>query len=219
MKAPVARRLAAGATGRARRPTDPAPTTLTVFAAASLTEAFQELGRTLEARAPGLAVQFSFAGSQQLALQLEQGAPADVFASADQRWMEYAEEKGLVDGRAHGVRAEPAGGDRAAHQPGAHRAAAGPRPAGHQAGDRRRGGAGGQVHPGGAAEAGRAPGFPPEYDRRVLANVVSQEENVKRVVGKVQLGEADAGVVYRSDVTPAVSRYVRESSRSPTRPT
>jgi molybdate transport system substrate-binding protein len=54
-----------------------------------------------------------------------------------------------------------------------------------------------------------APGFPPEYDRRVLANVVSQEENVKAVVAKVQLGEADAGLVYRSDVTPAVSRFVR----------
>ena len=44
----------------------------------------------------------------------------------------------------------------------------------------------------------------------MLANVVSQEENVKSVVSKVQLGEADAGVVYRSDVTPAVARYVSE---------
>jgi len=51
-----------------------APSTLTVYAAASLTDAFQELGRTLEAAHPGLAVQFNFAGSQQLALQLEQGA-------------------------------------------------------------------------------------------------------------------------------------------------
>jgi molybdate transport system substrate-binding protein len=54
-----------------------------------------------------------------------------------------------------------------------------------------------------------AQGYPVEYDRRVLANVVSQEENVKSVVAKVQLGEADAGIVYRSDVTPAVARYVR----------
>ena len=68
----------------------------------------------------------------------------------------------------------------------------------------------GQVQPGGAAEARRgAPGFPHDYDRRVLANVVSQEENVKSVVAKVQLGEADAGIVYRSDVTPSVARYVR----------
>ena len=53
-------------------------------------------------------------------------------------------------------------------------------------------------------------GFPRDYDRRVLANVVSQEENVKSVVSKVQLGEADAGFVYRSDVTPAVARYVSQ---------
>ncbi len=54
-----------------------------------------------------------------------------------------------------------------------------------------------------------APGFPASYDTRVVANVVSQEDNVKAVVSKVQLGEADAGIVYRSDVTPAVSKYVR----------
>ena len=67
----------------ASRPVEPEPTTLNVFAAASLTESFRDLGRTLEQRQPGLSVQFNFAGSQQLALQMEQGAPADVFASAD----------------------------------------------------------------------------------------------------------------------------------------
>jgi molybdate transport system substrate-binding protein len=55
-----------------------------------------------------------------------------------------------------------------------------------------------------------SPSFPPDYDRRVVANVVSQEENVKGVVSKVQLGEADAGIVYRSDVTSAVTRYITE---------
>jgi molybdate transport system substrate-binding protein len=54
-----------------------------------------------------------------------------------------------------------------------------------------------------------AEGFDPDYARRVLANVVSEEENVKGVVGKVQLGEADAGIVYRSDVTPSLARFVR----------
>ena len=82
------------------RPAEPAPSAITVFAAASLTEAFGEIGRTLERRHPGMTVQFNFAGSQQLALQMEQGAPADVFASADQRWMDYATDKGLIEGEA-----------------------------------------------------------------------------------------------------------------------
>ena len=59
------------------------------------------------------------------------------------------------------------------------------------------------------ANLSRAPGFDPEFGRRVLANVVSHEENVRAVLGKVQLGEADAGFVYRSDVTPALERVVR----------
>jgi len=53
------------------------------------------------------------------------------------------------------------------------------------------------------------PGFPPDYVRSVLTNVVSNEESVKGVVSKVQLGEADAGIVYRSDVTDPVARVVK----------
>lgn len=191
------------------RPTDPAPSTLTVYAAASLTDAFKELGRTLEGSHPGLTVQFNFAGSQQLALQIEQGAPADVFASADQRWMDYAKEKGLVDGDAAIFarnrlavivpRTNPARIGRL--QDLARRGtkvvmAAEAVPAGKYSGEA-------------LQKLAAAPGFPQGYDRRVLANVVSQEENVKSVVAKVQLGEADAGLVYRSDVTLAVSRFVR----------
>jgi molybdate transport system substrate-binding protein len=48
-----------------------------------------------------------------------------------------------------------------------------------------------------------------DYGASVLRNVVSQEENVKSIVAKVQLGEADAGIVYRSDVTSAVGRHVK----------
>jgi molybdate transport system substrate-binding protein len=190
-------------------PTDFAPSTLTVYAAASLSDAFRELGRTLEASHPGLTVQFNFAGSQQLALQLEQGAPADVFASADQRWMSYAAEKGLVEGDAVVFarnrmvvivpRTNPAriGSLRDLARRGTKVVVAAEAvPAGKYSREALQNLAG-------------APGFPPEYDRRVLANVVSQEENVKAVVAKVQLGEADAGLVYRSDVSPAVARYVR----------
>jgi molybdate transport system substrate-binding protein len=198
-----------GLPGMLVRPADPAPSTLTVYAAASLTDAFKELGKTLEASHPGLTVQFNFAGSQQLALQIEQGAPADVFASADQRWMDYVKEKGLVDGestifaRNRLVAIVPR---------------TNPARIGKLQDLARRGTK--MVMAAEAVPAGKysremlqnlvgALGFPQEYDRRVLANVVSQEENVKAVVAKVQLGEADAGVVYRSDVTPAVSRFVR----------
>jgi molybdate transport system substrate-binding protein len=191
------------------RPAAPAPSQLTVYAAASLTDAFRELGRTLEASHPGLTVQFNFAGSQQLALQIEQGAPADVFASADQRWMSHATEKGLVAGQARVF----ARNRLVAIVPRTNPARIGGLPDLARRGTK-------IVLAAEAVPAGKysrealenlsaAPGFPPGYDRRVLANVVSQEENVKAVVAKVQLGEADAGLVYRSDVTPSVSRYVR----------
>ena len=69
--------------------------TLTVFAAASLTGVFTDLGHRLEKANSGLHVQFNFAGSSALATQLTQGAPADVFASADQAQMDVATKAGL----------------------------------------------------------------------------------------------------------------------------
>jgi len=194
----------------ARPLAEPAPGTVTVFAAASLTESFRELGRVFEQQHPGTTVQFSFAGSQQLALQMEQGAPADVFASADQHWMDYVKDKGLVEGetpvfvRNRLVVIVPK---------------TNPARIGRLEDLVRRGTkvvlAAEQVPVGkysreALKKLADSPSFPPDYDRRVLGNVVSQEENVKSVVSKVQLGEADAGIVYRSDVTPAVSRYVSE---------
>ena len=178
---------------------------LTVFAAASLTDAFRELGPMLPGGKP---VQFNFAGSQQLAVQIEQGARADVFASADQRWMEYVQEKKLTDGEprlfAHNrlVVIVPE------VESGTHPPAAGSGEARHQARGRRRGGAGRQVLARGDRESLRARRLSRGYAESVLGNVVSQEENVKAVVAKVQLGEADAGFVYRSDVSAPVARYV-----------
>jgi molybdate transport system substrate-binding protein len=202
--------LALGLPAVGAPPADPPPSTLTVFAAASLTESFGDLGRIFEQRHPGITVQFSFAGSQQLALQLEQGAPADVFASADQRWMDYVREKKLVEGETPVFvrnrlvlivpRTNPARinklqdiGRRGTKVVMAAEAV----PVGKYSREALR-------------KLAAADGFPPEYDKRVLANVVSQEENVKSVVSKVQLGEADAGFVYASDVTPAAARYVTQ---------
>lgn len=191
-------------------PVVPAPSaTLNVYAAASLTEAFQELGLSLQQSHPGLTVRFNFAGSQQLALQIEQGAPADVFASADQRWMSSVVEKGQVDG-------EPAVFARnrlVAIVPRTNPARIG------RLEDLARRGTKivlaaeavpvGKYSREALGKLAGAEGYPEDYDHRVLANVVSQEENVKSVVAKVQLGEADAGIVYRSDVTPSVARYVK----------
>ncbi|HEX3236003.1 MAG TPA: molybdate ABC transporter substrate-binding protein [Gemmatimonadales bacterium] len=190
-------------------PATGAPAALTVYAAASLTEPFRELGRSLEQRHPGITVQFNFAGSQQLAAQLEQGAPADLFASADQRWMDYVKDKGLTEGETSVFtrnrlvvivpRTNPAriGSLQDLARRGTKLVlAAEAVPAGRYSREA-------------LQKLAAAPGFPPGYDRGVLANVVSQEENVKSVVAKVQLGEADGGMVYRSDVTRAVSRYVR----------
>jgi len=184
-------------------------TTLTVFAAASLSEPFGELGRMLESARPGLKVRFNFAGSQQLASQIEQGAAADLFASADERWMHYLADRGRLEGEprvfAHNglvvivPRANPGRisslVDLARH--GIKVVLGAPAvPAGaySRAALRR---------------LGAEPGYPSGYAARVMANVVSEEENVKSVVAKVQIAEADAGMVYRSDVNASVARYLK----------
>jgi molybdate transport system substrate-binding protein len=186
-----------------------APSVVTIFAAASLTDAFEDLGALFQHRHPGTTVRFNFAGSQQLAAQLEHGASADVFASADQRWMAQVQRLGLAEGEpvifAHNrlvvvLPAEnPARIERLEDlaRPGLKLVlAADAVPAGRYSREVLRN------------LSGRS-GFEPDYGRRVLANVVSEEENVKGVVSKVQLDEADAGVVYRSDVTPGLAAKLR----------
>ncbi len=68
---------------------------LTVFAAASLTDVFKALGQQWQART-GQTIRFSFAASSTLARQVEQGAPADLFASADETWMDYLQKRHLI---------------------------------------------------------------------------------------------------------------------------
>lgn len=183
--------------------------TLTVFAAASLTDAFRELARSFESAHPGVRVRFNYAGSQTLAAQLAQGAPADVFASADERWMQDAVARGLVAGEPRAFARNRLVVIVPRTNPGR---------IGSLRDLARRGlkvVLGADAVPVGrysrvvlrrlAAE----PGYGATWADAVLANVVSEEESVKSVVGKVQLGEADAGIVYASDVTPAVARFIR----------
>ncbi|MEV0666607.1 molybdate ABC transporter substrate-binding protein [Actinomadura luteofluorescens] len=166
-------------------------TTLTVFAAASLTEAFTALGRTFEAAHPGVKVRFQFGGSSTLAQQITQGAPADVFAAASPATMKTVTDAGDASGRPQVftrnrlVIAVPKG------DPG--KVA--------KVGDLGRPGlkvvlCAVQVPCGAAAETALAAA-------EVEVEPVSREKDVKAVLTKVGLGEADAGLVYRTDVKAA----------------
>ncbi len=179
---------------------------LTVFAAASLTEPFTEIGKRLEAAHTGLKIIYNFGGSPTLRTQIEQGARADVFVSADMAQMELAKKNGMVQGETPVFvknrlvvivpRSNPGRLTtfRDLAKPGLKLTLAAPKvPVGNYSRQ-----ALSKAH----AEYGT------EFVERVLRNLVSEEENVKQVVTKGQLGEADAGVVYVSDVTPKVSKEV-----------
>jgi molybdate transport system substrate-binding protein len=179
----------------------------TVFAAASLSDVFQEAARQVTKRS-GFEYRFHFAGSQQLAAQLEEGAPADLFASADDRWMGYASEHNLIDGSAKSFARNRLVVITPVSNPGRV----------DKLEDLARSGVKVLI----ATEAVPAGRYArqvlarlsngSDYGRRVLANVVSQEDNVKSIVTKVQIGEADAGFVYVTDVSSAMRGRVRAIS-------
>lgn len=181
---------------------------ITVFAAASLTEAFAAIGARFTQR-EHVTVVFNFAGSQQLAQQLNSGAPGDVFAAANQRQLDVA----IAGGRVGAGTDKPFANNQLVIVTPVDN------PAGlHHLRDLARPGvklvlADAAVPAGQYAltlldNARAAPGFGPAFADAVLANVVSYEESVRAVLAKVLLGEADAGIVYRSDVTGAVHQDV-----------
>ncbi|MBE0010915.1 molybdate ABC transporter substrate-binding protein [Arthrobacter sp. AET 35A] len=164
---------------------------LTVFAAASLQSTFTELGEQYEATHPGTTVTFSFAGSSDLATQLMAGAPADVFASADTLTMDRVAAEELIDGQpvpfatntlTIGVpQGNPAGitSFEDLSDPGTRVVLCAP-----------------QVPCGAAAAtAQEAAG--------ITVNAVSEEASVTDTLGKIRSGEADAGLVYVTDVLAA----------------
>lgn len=175
--------------------------TLNVFAASSLTDAFGEIGAQFTADNPGVALVFNFGGSNQLATQIGEGAPADVFAPANGAQMDAAIATGRVAGGAPQTFARNrlvvvTPSDNPARlttlqdlaTPGVKLVLAAPEvPAGQYALD---------FLDKAAADGSLGAG----YQDAVLANVVSYEENVRSVLTKVALGEADAGIVYASDV-------------------
>ena len=187
------------------------PQPLRVFAASSLTEAFQEMASAFENAYPDTEVVLVFAGSQVLRLQLEQGAQADIFSSADPRHMEALVQEGIVSG--HRVLAEnelvvivppgnPAGIESFAELANAERVVIGTSnvPVGVYAREALRR----------AETAGGLAGF----EAAVMGRVVSEESNVRLVRAKVELGEADAAIVYRTDAVPGRVRTVQLPSRA-----
>jgi molybdate transport system substrate-binding protein len=165
--------------------------TLTVFAAASLTDVFNDLGDQLEQQNPGLDVQFNFAGSSQLATQLTQGAPVDVFASANEKQMTVVTDAGLqaADPTVFTENvleiAVPKGNP--GHVTGIQDFANADLTLAVCAADVPCGAAAQQVF----TAAG------------VDARPDTQEEDVKAALTKVQLGEVDAALVYATDVQAA----------------
>ncbi|MDQ3525513.1 MAG: molybdate ABC transporter substrate-binding protein [Chloroflexota bacterium] len=179
---------------------------LTVFAAASLTNAFTQIGDEIMAANPDIVIIFNFAGSQTLVTQLTQGAPADVFAAANDIQMQEAIDGGVIAGEpqtfAHNRLAIVVPADNPANISG---------PADLAQDDLRLVLALPEVPVGlysrraicamGEDTSTYGEGFV----EQVEANIVSQEEDVRVVLTKVQLGEADAGMVYVSDITADVS--------------
>ena len=183
--------VALGAVGASCADDGGTDTTLTVGAAASLTAPFEELGAAFEAEHPGVTVQFTFGASSDVARQIGEGAPIDVFASADTKNMTAAADtRGLV-GEAQVFATNTL---QIIVAPGNPKGITGLA----------------DLARGDVLVVTCSPEVPiGRYTQQVLeaAGVkltpASLEENVKGIVSKVTLGEADAGVVYRTDVLAA----------------
>ena len=172
--------------------------TVTVFAAASLTESLPAVAAAFEVENPGVSVAFNFAGSQTLRTQLEHGASADVFASANWEHMASVKKADLLGNTPEYFAANrltvatPAGSTAVQTledlaRPGVSIAVAA------------------DAVPAGAYTRNAldlmsaAPEFPDDFAAAALANVVTSETSVRAVAQKVALGEVDAGLIYETD--------------------
>lgn len=179
--------------------------TLTVFAAASLTDAFSEVAEAFAAENADVQIVFNFAGSSQLATQLNEGVTADVFASANATQMEAVVDAGRV---AAGTEVLFVSNQLAVIVPADNPA---------------------NIN---SLEDLAKPdvqlilavkgvpvrdytdeivaGMSADFQTQFNGNLVSEEDNVRQVVAKVALGEADAGIVYTSDITPDIAKQVQQ---------
>ena len=176
---------------------------ITVFAAASLTDVFNAMATAFQEANPDAHVTFNFASSGTLVTQLGQGAKADVFAAADQNTMNNAKQAGAVTGtdqlfaRNSLIVIAPASnpahitGLRDLANPGVKLVTASTSvPIGQYTVT--------MLH-----KAGADPNFGADFQNGFQNNVVSQQTDDKQIVAQVRLGEADAAVVYATDITPS----------------
>ena len=187
------------APGAGGSPAAPAPAALTIYGAASLKGALEKAKTAYEAANPGTTLTISTDSSATLETQIEQGAPADVFLSAD-----ATNPKKLIDkGLAAGAAVTFAGNKLVVIVPTANPAGIGT-PA-----DLARSGikviAAGDAVPITkyasqlVANLARESGYPADFVAAYTAYIASKEDNVKAVVAKIELGEGDAGIVYVTD--------------------
>ena len=179
----------------------PTKAELTIYGAASLKSALKFLKASYEAAVPGTTLTIATDSSTTLRTQIEQGAPADIFLSADQKNPEALVEAGLTDGPALDFAGNtltiivPRVGSATATvllpadlaKPGMKIVAGGAEvPVTHYADQA-------------IAKLADLPGYPHDFASAYAANVVSKEQNVKAVVAKIELGEGDAAIVYTTD--------------------
>lgn len=192
-----------------RTPVDvPITDEITVFAASSLTEVLTQVAEDYEHLRPGYGVNLVFGGSQELRARLEQGEQADIFIAADRHEMDAAAQTGMLSGQRHIV----ARNKLVVIVPRTNEAAI------NRLEDLAKPGVkisiGDEGVPVGRyarlfLQAASASGdFTPSFERDTLNNAVSQTASVKGIVAAVQSGEADAGIVYATDVTRDVADEV-----------
>jgi molybdate transport system substrate-binding protein len=196
--------VACGSESPAARPT------LEVYAASSLTEAFTELEELFESENPEVDVLLTFAGSQILRVQIEQGAEADVFASANPEHLDSLVTSGRIrEGRLFARNdlvvivplSNPAGIETFDDLPEARTLVLGTAnvPVGAYARE--------AIRRGGERLGGR-------FEADVLSRLASEEANVRLVRAKIELDEADAAIVYRTDAVPSDRVQVVEIPKS-----